>query len=225
MSSVVSSPAFPGFASPKTLAAWPVWADSARAEVKFQSLPKKQANQFYQKARAFNRSTKVEGRYGGIIGGSALRVLESLIFDFLNFVSGRCDPSYEAIARKTGLCRRTVATALARLKELRIVNWLRRCANDWVNGKYQLKQETNAYAVLPSSQWLGFVDPLPPAPPPDPATWGAMPPLPELIEQAVIDRQAGASLASVVSRLEDDPADGLAAALARLGRRIIEANP
>jgi hypothetical protein len=44
-------------------------------------------------------------------------VLHALIFDFLNHRTGRLDPSYEAIARKAGVCVRAVATALARLRE------------------------------------------------------------------------------------------------------------
>jgi hypothetical protein len=60
-------------------------------------------------------------------------VLHALVFDFLNFATGRLDPSYVAIARKTNVCERTVATALARLRELGILNWVRR----WALGKAQ----------------------------------------------------------------------------------------
>jgi hypothetical protein len=214
----------PGFTPPKTYAAWPVWSDSARAEVKFQPIAKGLANRYYQKARAWNRTQKISGRYGGALGSAALRVLESLIFDFLNFGSGRCDPSYEAIARKTGLGRSTVAVALARLKKLRIIHWLRRCVEHWAEGRFELRQDTNAYGILPPSQWFSFVDPSPSPPPPDPTTWGAAPPLPPLIEQAAAETDAGGSLAAVASLLESDPADGLALALARLGRRFSEAN-
>jgi len=37
-----SLPSFPGFDSPKTYAAWPVWRDSTTEEVKFTPLPKRQ---------------------------------------------------------------------------------------------------------------------------------------------------------------------------------------
>jgi len=208
----------PGFAVPKTYAAWPVWADSARAEVKFSPLAKKQAVRIYAKARAFNRMSKTTGRYGGVLGSAALRVLETLVFDFLNFRSGRLDPSYEAIAAKTGLSRATVATALKRLKELRIVNWLRRCVEDWTDGRFTLSQETNAYAVLPPSQWRGFVDPEPPAPPPDPTAWGAIPPLMGALEEAATLSGERASPAAILRALDSDPADTLAAALGRLMR-------
>lgn len=216
------APALPGFAGgPKTYAAWPVWSDSVRAEVRSSPLPKKAATRLYHKARAWNRAAKVAGRYGGALGSSALRVLEALIFDFLNYASGRLDPSYESIARKTGLGRSTVAEALKRLKALRVITWLRRCTEDHDGaGQYRLRQETNAYGLLPPSQWLGFIDPEPPAPPPHPSAWGATPPLPDVLDQATQARRDGASGAALARILESDEGDGLAAALARLGRAI-----
>jgi hypothetical protein len=56
-----------------------------------------------------------------------VRHWHALIFDYLNFRTGRLDPSYAAIARAANVRERAVATALKRLKELRILNWLRRC--------------------------------------------------------------------------------------------------
>jgi hypothetical protein len=211
-------PFFPGFSGPKTYTIWPVWADSARAEVQFHPIPKKQALRLYHKARAFNRTAKRAGRYGGMLGSAALRVLESLIFDFLNYASGRLDPSYEAIARKTGLSRSTVAEALKLLKELRILHWLRRCVPEWIEGRFTLRQETNAYAVLPPSQWQGFTDPEPPAPPPDPSAWGATPMMMGALEEAASLSGERASPAAILRALESDPRDELAAAMGRLMR-------
>ena len=34
-----------------------------------------------------------------------------------------------------------------------ILNWVRRCAERWAHGHFVLEQETNAYAVLPETQW------------------------------------------------------------------------
>jgi hypothetical protein len=65
--------------------------------------------------------------HGGSVGHTALQVLHSLIFDFLNHRTGRLDPSYAAIAHKADVCVRTVAAALKRLRELGILNWVRRC--------------------------------------------------------------------------------------------------
>ncbi len=203
----------------KTYAAWPVWKDSSRQDVRTTPLPKKLATRLYHKARRFNGSTRIEGRYGGVLGSAAMRVLESLLFDFLNYTSGRCDPSYNALAAKTGLSRSTVAVALARLKKLRIIHWVRRCAEQIIEGRFELRQETNAYAVLPASHWLGFED-WPDTIAPDRGTWGDHPPLPSVLGQALEDRKAGASLASTVRALELDPDDMLSRALARLAQKI-----
>jgi len=217
-------PALPGFAGPKTYAAWPVWSDSTTQQIRFQSMPKKAAVRLWHHARDFDRRSRQPGRHGGAVGHSALQVLHALIFDFLNFKSGRLDPSYAAIARKANVCERTVATALRRLRELGILNWVRRCAESWQDGRFTLEQETNAYAVLPATQWRGYRPP-PEAPAPAPGTWGDHPALPPLLAQAAAERQAGGTLASVVRILGSDPGDVVAAALARLGRAVQTGNP
>ena len=219
-----SLPALPfaGFEGMKTYAAWPVWSDSTKKEIKFQPLPKKAAVKLWHRARDFDRQTRKRECHGGAVGHTALQVLHTLIFDFLNFRSGRLDPSYAAIARKANVCERSVATAIKRLKELGILNWVRRCAEKWADGRYVLEQETNAYAVLPSSQWRGYKEP-PEAQPPASGTWGDHPPLPSLLAQATADRQAGGTLLAAANILDADPSDIVAMALARLGRAMNEA--
>lgn len=212
-----ASPALPGLPDgPKTYAAWPVWSDSTTKEIRFQPLPKKKAVQLWHRARAFDRQTHVMGKHGGAVGPAALHVLHSLIFDFLNYASGRLDPSHAAIARAAGVCERTVRTALNRLRELGILNWVRRCAESWRDGRFVLEQETNAYAVLPDSQWRGYSPPQEP-PAPAPGTWGDHPALPSLLAQATAETRRGGGLRTVIGILDADPRDGLAAALARLG--------
>src|ERR1700693_2886750 len=157
-------PNLPGFAPPKTYAAWPVWSGSTTAEIRFAPVPKERAWYIYRKLREWNRSD-AKGRYTGLVGSAALRVAESLLFDFLNFASGRLDPSYEGIAQKTHLGRSTVAVALKRLKQLGVIQWVKRCSTHRAeDGRLERRQETNAYGVLPPSQWRGFVDPNPAAP-------------------------------------------------------------
>jgi len=149
-----------------------------------------------------------------------LLVLHTLIFDFLNHTTGRLDPSYNAIQRRTRLCRQTVAKALARLKELGIINWIRRCREDRdADGRFALRQETNAYAILPQTQWRNYMDIDRPEAP-DPTAWGARPPLPSLIEQACTAKQEGRSMAAIVAQLDADPRDSTASALASLGRAL-----
>ena len=82
-----------------------------------------------------------------------------------------------------------------------------------------LTQETNAYAVLPSSQWNGFSEP-PPAPPPAAGTWGDHPPLPSGLDLAAIVGREGGDLTAKIAALESDDGDPLALALARLGRLV-----
>jgi len=217
-------PALLGFEGPKTYAAWPIWSDSTTKHIRFQPMPKKAAVRLWHRARDFDRQTRIEGRHGGAVGHAALQVLHALIFDFLNYASGRLDPSYAAIARKANVCERTVATAIQRLKAFGILNWVRRCAESWRDGRFVLEQETNAYAVLPATQWLGYRLPLEP-PAPAAGTWGDHPPLPDVMTQAVAERQAGGTLQGMVGILDSDPGDVLAGALARLGRVMQAANP
>ncbi len=217
------TPALPGFAMPKSYAAWPVWSDSTTKEIRFQGMPKRIATKLWHRARDFDRRTHIVGRHGGTVGPAALQVLHALIFDFLNFRSGRLDPSYAAIARKANVCERTVATALQRLRRLGILNWVRRCAESWKDGRFVLEQETNAYAILPDSQWRGYTPPME-APPPHSDTWGATPPLPSLLAQAATEAATGGTLRQTVSLLECDPTDELAGALARLGRVLQSRN-
>ena len=111
-------PPLPGFtALSRTYAPWPVWSGSTTRPSAF-AMPKKAAVRLWHRARDFDRGTHQPGRHGGAVGHTALQVLHALIFDFLNHRTGRLDPSYEAIARKAGVCVRAVATALARLREL-----------------------------------------------------------------------------------------------------------
>ena len=140
-------PPLPGFtALARTYAPWPVWTGSTTQPVRFAAMPKKAAVKLWHRARDFDRGTHQPGQHGGALGPTGLAVLHALIFDFLNHRTGRLDPSYAAIAAKAGVCVRTVASALRRLRELGILNWVRRCAERWADGRFVLEQETNAYA-------------------------------------------------------------------------------
>ena len=210
-------PPLPGLtALARTYAPWPVWTGSTTSPVRFAPLAKKAAVKLWHRARDFDRGTHQPGHHGGAVGHTGLAVLHALIFDFLNFRTGRLDPSYAAIATKAGVCVRTVASALQRLRELGILNWVRRCAERWADGRVVLEQETNAYAVLPESQWRGYRSPQE-TPGPAPGTWGDPPPMLSAVAQATLE----SDLAGKVQALAADPKDGLAAALARLGRAFI----
>ena len=218
-------PTLPGLPDgPKTYAAWPVWHDSTTKEVRFQPMPKKAATRLWHRARAFDRQTKRKDHHGGAVGHAALQVLHTLIFDFLNYASGRLDPSHAAIARAANVCERTVRNALNRLRDLGILNWVRRCRPVERPSGFTMEQETNAYAVLPEGQWRGYRSP-PECPPPSPGTWGDHPALPSVIEQAIAERREGGGMRSVIRILASDVGDGLAGALAKLGRAMQAGNP
>ena len=78
-----------------------------------------------------------------------------------------------------------------------------------------LEQQTNAYAVLPESQWRGYRAP-PESQAPLPGTWGD-PPMPSATVLAALE----GDLAGKVHVLASDLKDGLAAALASLGRAFM----
>jgi hypothetical protein len=220
-------PQIPGFDSlrPKTYAAWPVWRDSTTETVTFIPLPKKKATKLFHKARRFERQTRRPGKQDGALGRNGILVLHALLFDFLNYVTGQLDPSIKTIARAACISARSAKRGLASLKRCGVLNWIRRAGETRdEKGRFCLEQDTNAYGIIPPSQWLGFVD-QDEAPPPHPSTWGATPPLPSLIEQAQEELRHEAHK-TMLAVLESDPQDEHAAALARLGRLIgIEAKP
>lgn len=203
----------------KAHAAWPVWSGSTAKTIDFQPMPRKAAGRLYHRARQFDRLTKKgNGKHGGQVGPAALKVLETLLYDFLNFATGRLDPSYAAIARKANLGVRAVATAIARLRDLGILRWARRCAVSWADGRSLLKQQTNAYAVRPESEWEGYVPP-PEAPKPLPGTWGNPAPMPSVLEAAA---GARGDTRTMIRILDTAPANGLEAALAKYGHGVQE---
>jgi hypothetical protein len=186
--------------------------------VRFAPISRKQAARLWHAARRWDRDTRQPGRHGGIIGRTALAALYALLFDFLNHRTGRLDPSLDAIAHKAGCCRRAVVDALARLRDLGLLAWRRRCEETRdTEGRFRLRQRTNAYGLLPPSQWRGYRDDAPP--PPDPAMLGAPTPMPDPIEAAVAEITSGQRKAALAV-LEADPGHRLAMALAALGRAM-----
>jgi hypothetical protein len=222
-------PSLPGFGRLeggfKTYAPSPVWSESTTADVKFLPMSKKQAVKLYHRARDFERRTRLPGKQDGAIGRNGLAVLHALIFGFLNFRSGRLDPGYEAIAREACISVRSVARGLRNLKLSGVLNWVRRCSESIKNGRFTLEQETNAYAIIPSSQWRGYREP-PEAPAPQSGTWGDHPcGMRDPLTEAVTEQLLGGTREAVIRQLELDDENGPASALARLGRAMFRAKP
>jgi hypothetical protein len=116
--------------------------------------------------------------------------------------------------------RRATATSLPdpEVRDLGLLAWRRRCEETHDDaGRFRLRQRTNAYGLLPPSQWIGYRDNDPP--PPDPATLGAPEPVPEPIEAAIAELTCGQRKAALAT-LEAYPNDRLAMALAALGRAM-----
>ena len=71
---------------------------------------------------------------------------------------------------------RAVSDALKHLRELGLLHRIRRCVEDWQDGRFRLRQETNAYVLLAEeTYWQGWRPPAEP-PAPAPGTWADFPP-------------------------------------------------
>lgn len=209
-------------AAPKTHASYKVWSDSTSREVKqHATLSKRGAVRLWHDARRYERQTRTPGRQDGAIGRNGLAILHVFLFDKLDYVTGRLDPGYETTARLACISRRSVARGLKKLKASKVLSWVRRCVESRdVEGRFELRQETNAYSIRPQSQWLGF---RPPEPPPvEPWQIGATPPLPSLIDQAVEAHLKDAAPEVIVGLYGSDPNDKLAAAWAGFLGALIE---
>lgn len=152
-----------------SFAAHPVWTGSTARAVRFAPLSKRAAVRLYHDARRFEGQTRAPGQQDGAIGRNGLAILQAMLFDCINFVSGELYPSYATLARLANISIRSVGRGLAKLKAAGVVNWLRRCY--WNTDTGQLAQDTNAYAVRPDTQWHGFKRPAPAPAPERGAAW------------------------------------------------------
>jgi hypothetical protein len=85
--------------------------------------------------------------------------------------------------------------------------------------RFVLAQETNAYAVLPESQWRGYREPQEPPAAPLAGTWAT--PTAHAVFRGRPGGPGGRSGGQGAGRLPPTPKDSLAAALARLGRAFM----
>jgi hypothetical protein len=204
------------FQSLPSYAPAPIWSGSTTGQVKYRPMSRKHAAKLWHEARRFERATRQPGQQDGALGRNALAVLYVLLFDFLDYGSGRLDPAVATIAHVANIGERSARRGLDALKRAGVLNWVRRCLAELNDaGRMVFRQLTNAYAVLPLSQWLGH-RPRPEAPPPAAGTWGDHPPLPTALELAA----AAGAWSGQLAALESDPRDGLAAALGRWGRAV-----
>src|SRR4051812_5847091 len=78
-------------------------------------------------ARALMHRTE-PGKHYGELTAKFVRVLEALLWGFHNAASGRCFPSYEAIAAKADCARSTVYEAIRALETAGVLTWVNRIA-------------------------------------------------------------------------------------------------
>jgi Helix-turn-helix domain len=129
---------------------WRVWRDSYKKWL-LVPLPRRTLRRYYREAQRFNMTT------GGALGGSALRVLYEMIEHFADELTGELTPSKQQLATRLGLCVRTVANALDRLRAFGIIDWVRRCIDDKdARGRFMLKQISNAYSIKAPESWRGY---------------------------------------------------------------------
>jgi len=135
-------PRFAVAGSRHTRAPWPVWKDSTTSKVKFMPVRKKEAVKWYHKARRFERQTRQPGMQDGALGRNGLKVLEALIFDFLNYATGQLDPAIATIARAACISQRSAKRGLANLKRCGVLGWLRRAGETRdEKGRFCVKSE------------------------------------------------------------------------------------
>jgi hypothetical protein len=190
-------------------------------------MTKRTAKQLYWHLEQFERQTRQPGRQDGAIGRNGLAVVRALLFRFMNWRTGRLDPSQAKIADAAAISESSVERGLAALKAAGVVNWLRRCVADVQSaGGFLMRQISNAYAVLPSSQWKGYRAPegmkgldAPSATMPEPGTWGDHPPADPYGEA-----KAAGDIVGRIAAL-DAMGSGIAAIHARVLRRSVGAVP
>ena len=215
-------PPLPGFAGPKTYAAWPVWRDSTTDEVKFQPLPKKEAARAL--AQGAPNSTGRPTRLGSTAGRSAAPACRA-VRAAVRLHRLRHGPPRAVLrrdCRQGGRMpprrRRCAATAQgarpAALAAPLAAGTGRQRRLPAGAGDERLRRacrRRNGAATTSRRH----------APPPEPGTWGDTLPCPMPITQAAeeLRAQPGAHR-TMFALLEADPGDQLAGALARFGRAI-----
>ena len=109
-------------------------------------------------ARALSRRTE-KGRHYGELSAKFVAVLEALLWGFHNAVTGRCYPSYEAIADRAGCARSTVYDAIRALERVGILTWCNRLVRVREIGPDLFGRALNRWRVIRTSNAYTFVDP------------------------------------------------------------------
>ena len=192
---------------------------STTKTVKFIPLPKKHA------IKIFTRPALSNGRRGRKASRTAPRPqriagMHTLIFDFLNYVTGRLDPAIETIARKAciSICQRQARPRQSQtMRRVALDTPRRRNPRRRKAASARNRTPTLTASCRRRNGSVSLTDARRTAA--DPIAWGATPPLPSVIEQAAEEIRHGARR-TALAILETDPNDECAAALASFGRAM-----
>jgi Helix-turn-helix domain len=119
-------------------------------------------------ARALSHRTE-KGKHYGELTDKFLTVLRVLLWQFHNAGNGRCFPSYESIAAAAHCGRTTVYQAIHALERAGIMGWVHRLTRVREWGPDLFGRGRNRWRVIRTSNAYTFIDPQPPARPPDPS--------------------------------------------------------
>jgi Helix-turn-helix domain len=112
-------------------------------------------------ARVWSARNRQPRQHKGPITRAFLEVLQALLWGFHNAHSGCCFPSYEAIARKAGCARSTVAEALKALEWAGVLTWQHRLTRIRERCTDLFGRATWRWRTIRSSNAYMFRDPKP----------------------------------------------------------------
>ena len=112
-------------------------------------------------AQGYNAKHKTERQHQGPITWAYLRVLGALLWGFHNGQTGKCFPSYEAIAEKARCSRTTVYEAIRFFEDIGLLSWVNRIVKVQERCVDLFGQLGRRWRVLRTSNAYLFRDPLP----------------------------------------------------------------
>jgi hypothetical protein len=105
--------------------------------------------------RALTHPTE-PGKHYGAVTAKAEAVGRALLWIFHNAGTGRCFPSYAAIAKEAGCHRDTVAEAIKMLEDAGILTWCNRRARVRIGGATKVIRISNSYRFIDPGSKSGF---------------------------------------------------------------------
>ena len=95
-------------------------------------------------AREYDQVGKTSGRWGPL--GTHTREVLYALLDLVDFRTGRLEPTYDTLMKRTGFARSTISRALRRLRAHGFLDWVRRSRLVDKDGEVAREQTSNAYA-------------------------------------------------------------------------------